>query len=121
MLVRMTFVKRYTAQGFLYRRERAYRVDEDHGTRLLNVMVNDMPVFKMVTEDMIPDDVAIIDLVEEEEAELPPPEPKPKKTVVTEKKEAPAAKKPVAKKKAAAKLKKPAAKTEPDSDDVEMI
>lgn len=114
MLVRLTFVKRFTSDGFLYRRERAYRVTDEHATRLMQVDVNDMPVFKMVDEDTLPEGVGIIDLVAEEEEEVVPvPVKKPRKIV---EKEEPAPKKKVAVKKARIKSAAPV-----KDDNIEMV
>ncbi len=113
MLVRLTFVKRFLKDNFLYRKGRIYNVDEAMGLRLCGKMDKDMPMFTIVDPDNI-GDLPVVNLqIEDEKEEIPVVQ----KTVVavgsakkgktvSEK----AVVKPKAKAKAKPKLKKPTAK-----------
>lgn len=115
MLLRLAVCKRFTANSFLFRKERVYRVDEDYAAQLLEYTVNDMPVFRIILEDQLTEKDVVIDLsVVEEEEVAPAPRPKPKKVV--ENKEPTPNKKVV--KKPAPKLKKA---TPPPDENVEMV
>lgn len=116
MLVRLTFVKRFGKDGFLYRKERVYSVDEDRAIELTQIMVNDMPIFKLVKEDDLTEADTVIYLTEEEDEPVAVQKPKPaKKTVV--KKKAAIKKKTTIKSKA--KVEKSA--DEPQPENVEMV
>lgn len=126
MYVRLTFVKRFQKDKFLYHRGRIYNVDERHGLELCGVMVKDMPVFAMVDPEKI-GDTPVIDLLMEDDQ---PDEVVVPKTVkedkVIEKKQVvkkPAAKKTVGKKAVAKKkptLKKKAAAKPKTDNEVEI-
>lgn len=116
MLVRLTFVKRFTCDGFLYRSERVYRVAESYATQLLQHTVNDMPVFRIILEDQLKESDTVVELMEEDAEEVAPT-PKPKAKVVKPK----VTKKQKVVKKAPAKLRK-IVSTEPEEEDnVEMV
>jgi len=123
MYVRLTFVKRFNKDKFLYHRGRIYNVDERLGLELCGTMVNDMPVFAMVDPDKIGETPVVNLSVEEDAQEEDAPIPKTVKDIdkpTTQKqvrKAAPVKTKTVAKKaatkKAAPRLKKKAAAPKP--------
>jgi len=104
MYVRLTFVKRFNKDKFLYHRGRIYNVDERLGMELCGTMVNDMPVFAMVAPEKI-GETPVINLLQEDEQPEEVVVPKTvKEDKVIEKKQV--RKKPVAKKTVAAKASK---------------
>lgn len=127
MYVRLTFVKRFNKDKFLYHRGRVYNVDDRLGMELCGTMVNDMPVFSIVDPEKI-GETPVIDLLMEEEQPEEVVVPKTvKEDKVIEKKQVrkkPAAKKTVAAKKAPAKkkptLKKKAAAKPKTDNEVEI-
>lgn len=120
MLVRLTFVKRFLKDNFLYRKGRIYNVEEEMGLRLCGLMDRDMPMFSIIAPDNVGDSPVVNLIIEDELADVPVVQ----KTVVeqatstgrktvTEKSVA----KPKAKSKAKAKLKKPTAKAASEKSD----
>jgi len=65
MLVRLTFVKRFTKAGMMYLHHRVYEVDEKQAQRLCACTINDMPVFKVILPTQVADGENIINLTEE--------------------------------------------------------
>lgn len=111
MLVRLTFVKRFLKDNFLYLQKRIYNVDEAMGLRLCGLMDKDMPMFSIVDPASIGDSAVINLQIDDEVEEIPVVQhtvvavgSAKKAKTVTEK----SAAKPKAK--AKAKLKKPTAK-----------
>lgn len=124
MLVRLTFVKRFLKDNFLYRKGRIYNVDESMGMTLCGLMDKDMPMFTIVAPETVGDSPIVNLQIEDEVADVPPVKktvsertaPTKRKTV-SEKAKA----KPKAKAKAKApKLKKTTAKAEPSSNVVQV-
>ena len=69
MLVRLTFVKRFTKGGITYMATRVYDVDEKQAAALCNITVNDMPVFKVILPGQVKEGEKIIDFTSEAQAE----------------------------------------------------
>lgn len=111
MLVRLTFVKRFLKDNFLYLKKRIYNVEEAMGLRLCGLMDKDLPMFSIVDPASVGDSPVINLQIEDEVEEIPVVQhtvvavgSAKKAKTVTEK----SAAKPKAK--AKAKLKKPTAK-----------
>lgn len=125
MLVKLTFVKRFLKDNFLYRKGRIYNVDESMGLRLCGLMNKDMPMFQIVAPEAVADSPVVNLQIEDEEEDIPvvqvnvvekTADPRKRKTV-TEKA------KPKAKAKSKAKaprIKKPTAKAEHPSNVVQV-
>ncbi len=111
MLVRLTFVKRFLKDNFLYLKKRIYNVEEAMGLRLCGLMDKDLPMFSIVDPASVGDSPVINLQIDDEVEEIPVVQhtvvavgSAKKAKTVTEK----SAAKPKAK--AKAKLKKPTAK-----------
>jgi len=118
MLVRLTFVKRFLKDNFLYLQKRIYNVEEAMGLRLCGLMDKDMPMFSIVDPASIGDSAVINLQIDDEVEDIPVVQhtvvavgSAKKAKTVTEKSGA----KPKAK--AKAKLKKPTAKAASEKSD----
>lgn len=118
MLVRLTFVKRFLKDNFLYLQKRIYNVEEAMGLRLCGLMDKDMPMFSIVDPASIGDSAVINLQIDDEVEDIPVVQhtvvavgSAKKAKTVTEK----SAAKPKAK--AKAKLKKPTAKAASEKSD----
>ena len=109
MLVKLTFVKRFLKDNFLYRSARIYNVDEPMGLSLCGLTTDkDMPMFQIVAPEAV-GNIPVVNLqIEDEEEEIPvvqktviekPTAPRTRKTVSEQEK-------PKAKSKAKAKVPK---------------
>ncbi len=125
MLVRLTFVKRFLKDNFLYRKGRIYNVEEPMGMTLCGLMDKDLPMFTIVSPENVGDAPVVNLQIEDEVEEVAPVKqtvsertaPTKRKTVSEKAKAKPKAK---AKAKAPKKLKKATAKTEPSSNVVQV-
>jgi len=71
MLVRLTFVKRFLKDNFLYRKGRIYNVDETMGMNLCGLMDKDLPMFTIVAPDRV-GDFPVVSLQIDDEVEDTP-------------------------------------------------
>jgi len=123
MLVRLTFVKRFLKDNFLYRKGRVYNVDEAMGLALCGLTDKDLPMFTIVAPDRVGDTPIVSLQIEDEVEDIPVKqqnvsiaETKTKRKTVSKKAPKKASKK-------TAKLKKPVAKAateEPSSNVVQV-
>ena len=72
MLVKLTFVKRFLKDNFLYRSARIYNVDEPMGLSLCGLTTDkDMPMFQIVAPEAV-GNIPVVNLqIEDEEEDIP--------------------------------------------------
>jgi len=71
MLVKLTFVKRFLKDNFLYRTGRIYNVDESMGLSLCGLTQKDLPMFQIVAPEAV-GNLPVVNLqIEDEEEDIP--------------------------------------------------
>lgn len=71
MLVRLTFVKRFLKDNFLYRKGRIYNVDETMGMNLCGLMSKDLPMFTIIAPDRVGDSPVVNLQIDDEVEDIP--------------------------------------------------